>query len=41
MHSGADVDAFQAALNRDIEDSTSLPTNAPGMAEHLFQYFET
>ncbi|ESQ44748.1 hypothetical protein EUTSA_v10003149mg [Eutrema salsugineum] len=25
MHSGADVDAFQAALNRDIEGSTSLP----------------
>lgn len=35
MHSGADVDAFQAALNRDIEGSmtTSLPlvTNPPGM----------
>lgn len=35
MHSGADVDAFQAALNRDIEGSmnTSLPlvTN-PGLA---------
>ncbi|XP_018441585.1 transcription initiation factor TFIID subunit 4b isoform X2 [Raphanus sativus] len=31
MHSGADVDAFQAALNRDIEGggSTSLPTNPP------------
>ena len=28
MHSGADVDAFQAALNRDIEGST----NPPGMA---------
>ncbi|RID60686.1 hypothetical protein BRARA_F03820 [Brassica rapa] len=26
MHSGADVDAFQAALNRDIEGSASLPT---------------
>ncbi|CAN8267779.1 unnamed protein product [Cochlearia groenlandica] len=25
MHSGADVDAFQAALNRDIEGSNSLP----------------
>lgn len=34
MHSGADVDAFQAALNRDIEGSmtTTLPlvTN-PGL----------
>ena len=29
MHSGADVDAFQAALNRDIEGSASLPTGNP------------
>ncbi|KAG5411112.1 hypothetical protein IGI04_007431 [Brassica rapa subsp. trilocularis] len=27
MHSGADVDAFQAALNRDIEGSTNPPGN--------------
>ncbi|CAH8332391.1 unnamed protein product [Eruca vesicaria subsp. sativa] len=34
MHSGADVDAFQAALNRDIEGSTSLSTNTPPGSTH-------
>ncbi|KAL0793183.1 hypothetical protein Bca101_064560 [Brassica carinata] len=42
MHSGADVDAFQAALNRDIEGgSTSLPTNPPGNTHSPNQQFTT
>ncbi|KAG2262111.1 hypothetical protein Bca4012_013233 [Brassica carinata] len=40
MHSGADVDAFQAALNRDIEGSTSLPTN-PGNSHSPNEQFTT
>ncbi|CAH2046692.1 unnamed protein product [Thlaspi arvense] len=42
MHSGADVDAFQAALNRDIEGSTSMPlvTN-PGNNHSPSQQFAT
>ncbi|ESQ38291.1 hypothetical protein EUTSA_v10029122mg [Eutrema salsugineum] len=39
MHSGADVDAFLAALNRDILSSSSLPlvTNPEGEEEeHSF-----
>ncbi|KAJ0234715.1 Transcription initiation factor TFIID subunit 4b [Hirschfeldia incana] len=45
MHSGADVDAFQAALNRDIEGggggSTPLPTNPPGNTHSHNQQFTT
>ncbi|WZZ46720.1 hypothetical protein YC2023_042979 [Brassica napus] len=38
MHSGADVDAFHAALNRDIEGSTSLPTNPGNVPFQLCLY---
>ncbi|CAF1986777.1 BnaC07g16890D [Brassica napus] len=41
MHSGADVDAFQAALNRDIEGSASLPTNPPGNSQSPNEQFTT
>ncbi|CAH8359751.1 unnamed protein product [Eruca vesicaria subsp. sativa] len=42
MHSGADVDAFQAALNRDIEASTSLSTsNPPGKSHSLNEQSST
>ncbi|KAF3535509.1 hypothetical protein F2Q69_00023233 [Brassica cretica] len=35
MHSGADVDAFQAALNRDIEGSTNPPGNTHSPNQHF------
>lgn len=38
MHSGADVEAFTAALNRDIEGDTSTSSSQPFESDGEYEF---